>query len=136
MSGEGGRYEPRPTEESRAAAERRKAPMSLRVYTVRTVERPRIVCPSWCCVPDTQHLDELPALDGGVVHIGRCVPMLADGCFDVRLTATRLVDGTPDPDEPHVRVQFISQPDCTFTLADADVIADQLGEWIQRWRRP
>jgi hypothetical protein len=110
--------------------------MSPRMYTVRTVERPRIVCPSWCCVPEAQHLDELPALDGGVLHIGRWVSMLADGYFEVRLTAARLVDGTPDLDEPDVRLQFTSRPDWTFTLADASAIADQLGEWIQRWRGP
>ena len=91
--------------------------MSSRTYLVRTVQRPVIVCPSWCAVTEAQHVDELASLDGGVMHIGDSVPMLADGSFDVHPIAAGLVDGTPDPEDPELRVRFIVQRDEAYTLA-------------------
>ena len=108
--------------------------MSPRTYSVRTVQRPVIVCPSWCSVTEAQHVDELANLEGGVMHIGDSVPMLADGSFDVHPIAAGLVDGTPDPEDPELRVRLIVQRDEAYTLAEADTIAGQLARYLRRLR--
>src|SRR4051812_45193657 len=38
---------------------------SPRTYLVRTLQRPLVVCPSWCSVTPAKHVDELAGLDGG-----------------------------------------------------------------------
>jgi hypothetical protein len=108
--------------------------MSSRTYAVRTVQRPPIACPSWCRVDEAQHVDELARFEGGVLHIGDSVPMVADGSFEVHPIAATLVDGTPDPDEPEVRVRFSLQGDEAYTLAEAETIAGQLAGFVHRLR--
>jgi hypothetical protein len=108
--------------------------MSSRTYVVRTVQRPLIVCPSWCAVEEAQHLDELITFEGGVLHIGDSVPMVADGSFEVHPIAARLVDGTPDPDEPEVRVRFSLQGDEAYTLVEAETIAGNLAGLVHGLR--
>ena len=108
--------------------------MSPRTYTVRTVQRPVIVCPSWCAVAETRHVDELANFEGCVLHIGESVPMVADDSFEVQLIATSLVDGTPDPEDPEVRVRLSVQGDEAYTLAEAETIAGQLAGYVRGLR--
>jgi Domain of unknown function (DUF6907) len=108
--------------------------MSTRTYLVRTVQRPVILCPSWCTATEVQHVDELTSLDGSVMHIGDSVPMVADGSFEVHPIAARLVDGTPDPEDPELRVRLAVQRDEAYTLVEAETIAGQLAGFVHRLR--
>jgi hypothetical protein len=98
------------------------------------MQRPVIVCPSWCAVAEAQHVDELASLEGGVLHIGESASIVADDSFEVQLIASRLVDGTPDPEDPEVRVRLSLQGDEAYTLAEAAIIAGQLAGYVRRLR--
>ena len=77
-------------------------------------------------------MDELANFEGGVVHIGDRVPMVADSSFQAQPTAAGLVDGTPDPEDSELRVRFIVQRDEAYTLAEADTIAGKLASYLHR----
>ena len=79
-------------------------------------------------------MDELANFEGGVVHIGDRVPMVADSSFQAQPTAAGLVDGTPDPEDPEVRVRLTVQGDAAYTLAEAATIAGQLAGYVRRLR--
>ena len=79
-----------------------------------------VVCPSWCTVSQAEHLNDLPAWEGRVIHWS------ADASGDdwsVRHSDYTYSDGTPDPAEAsEVHVEAPSEgmpPLAALRLADA-----------------
>jgi hypothetical protein len=58
-----------------------------------STETPTIVCPPWCTIPYAEHVGDLPAWEGYVIHYSAT----RDG---VRHSRAAFVDNEIDPTEP------------------------------------
>jgi hypothetical protein len=85
-------------------------------YIVRTRIPPDIVCPSWCTTGPRQHIGELSAHDGGVVHRGDLRSLGPSSCMTIRPFAASLVDGSVDPDDPGVHLDLTRDGDGPISL--------------------
>jgi hypothetical protein len=67
-------------------------------YIVATTTPPTIVCPPWCVMSESEHIDELPDWDGCVLHRSGNRGIAPDSQARAYLAATP--DGTPEGDNP------------------------------------
>jgi hypothetical protein len=74
---------------------------------VGAVEVTEVTCPAWCTEPQSEHLADLPAWDGRVLH--RSAEQAGDG-WEVQHGSYTFVDGSPaDGEHPSVRVTVTSE---------------------------
>lgn len=100
---------------------------------IAVTEVPPILCPAWCTVTRKQHIDDLEALEGRVIHWG-AERGGEQGC-SIQLATTTYVDGTPDPtDETHLFIVDAGFQDGA-TLEQAESYARLLLEIVQEYRR-
>lgn len=77
-----------------------------------------VTCPSWCVIPQQEHLDNLRNLEGMALH--RSEEVAAGEGSTVHITVMSYVDGTPvDPETepPGVNISHSSEP---YSLVEAN----------------
>lgn len=76
-----------------------------------------IVCPTWCTITREEHLEDLPQLEGFVIH-------WSDLSQRVYHSSCTYIDGTPDPEEgPQV---FFDPPTGSPTLDNVEAFAREI----------
>ena len=81
---------------------------------------PTVVCPEWCTIPHTEHVDELPNWEGSVIHTN--TERVVAGC---RVALSRLAypDGTPETDQPGGQADLIMVEGQEMSVEDAEAFA-------------
>lgn len=73
-----------------------------------------------------QHIDDLVAHDGRVVHRGDQRALGCSGALTVAPFEDSFPDGSPDPDHPGVQVHLAVISDAAMSLDEARAIGEQL----------
>ncbi|TYL55744.1 hypothetical protein FXB39_00605 [Nocardioides sp. BGMRC 2183] len=90
-----------------------------------TDTRPTITCPSWCTVPYEDHLADLPAWEGFVIHRSDYERRVGHSCM-------AYIDGTLDPTNPPL-VHLVVPHE--LSLDDAEALAGELLAAVREARR-
>jgi len=69
---------------------------TVTIYQTTTAARPAIVCPSWCDIPEAEHIADLANWEGMSVHSSNGI-LIGGARLSVGNTTT--TDGAEDPDE-------------------------------------
>lgn len=84
-----------------------------------------IVCPPWCTVTHAEHVEDLPQLEGFVIHWSDLSRRVYHSC-------STYIDGTPDPEEgPQV---YFDPPKDGATLEDMEAFAREILAAVQEAR--
>lgn len=81
---------------------------------------PTIVCPDWCTIPTEEHLADLRAWEGSVIHHSATVKV--SDRFHVSCSRLAYPDGTPQPD-PHGPADVVIVDDDALSLDAAERFA-------------
>ncbi len=81
---------------------------------------PTIVCPDWCTIPTDEHLADLRAWEGSVIHHSAAVKVSHH--FHVSCSRLAYPDGTPQPD-PHDPADVVIVDDDALDLDVAERFA-------------
>ena len=94
-------------------------------------EGPAIICPSWCQVTTTEHLGDLPGLEGVTIHWSESAYVdHAEGQAqtEVRVTRVTYVDGVRDNSDGPADLIYVD--DTAYTEAQALQLAQLLTDAV------